>query len=72
MEQYNESPYINVGTAKPVTKTAEQKTIESLEQAIKELNSRIDTQYKVVDKLVKDVRKIKDHISELAGRISRG
>ena len=40
-----------------------------LERKIIELNERITTQYKVIDKLVRDVKRLKDQISELAGRI---
>jgi uncharacterized protein YifE (UPF0438 family) len=43
-----------------------------LERQIIELNDRITTQYKVIDKLVRDVKRLKDQISELAGRIPRG
>ena len=39
---------------------------------IAELNERITTQYKVIDKLVRDVKRLKDQISELAGRLPRG
>lgn len=45
---------------------------KELESKIKDLNARIDSQYKVIDKLVRDVKRLKDQISELAGRISRG
>lgn len=57
---------------KPNVKTPEAKKQDSVEANIKELTSRIDTQYKVIDKLVRDVKRLKDQISELAGRISRG
>ena len=40
-----------------------------LERKIVELNERITTQYKVIDKLVRDVKRLKDQVSELAGRI---
>jgi peptidoglycan hydrolase CwlO-like protein len=53
-------------------KSAEVKRHESLETSIKELNERINSQYKVIDKLVRDMKRIKDQISELAGRIPRG
>lgn len=43
-----------------------------LERQILELNERITTQYKVIDKLVRDVKRIKDQISEIAGRLPRG
>lgn len=53
-------------------KSAEVKHQESLEASIKELNERITSQNKIIDKLVRDMKRIKDQISELAGRISRG
>jgi len=72
MDQYKTSDTIDTGTVKPVTKTPEQKTIESLQVSIKELNARIDTQYKLVDKLVRDIKRIKDQISVIAGKLPRG
>jgi peptidoglycan hydrolase CwlO-like protein len=57
---------------KPNVKTPEAKKQASVEASIKELNERITTQYKVIDKLVRDMKRVKDQISELAGRIPRG
>ena len=45
---------------------------KALERQILEINERITIQYKVIDKLVRDVKRIKDQISELAGRLPRG
>ena len=70
MEQYKDTGTVDI--VKPTTKTQEQKTIETHEVTIKELTARVDSQYKVIDKLVRDVRKMKDQISELAGKIPRG
>lgn len=53
-------------------KTAEAKRQDSVEASIKELNERINTQYKLLDKAIRDIKRIKDQISELAGRIKRG
>ena len=54
------------------TKDKHEKKEEELEQKIVELNARIDTQYKLVDKLVRDVKRIKDQISVIAGKLPRG
>ena len=42
-----------------------------LSRKLAELNERITTQYKIVDKLVRDIKRIKDQISEIAGRLPR-
>ena len=58
----------------PVSKTKDPHTIKEaeLERKLSELNERINTQYKIVDKLVRDIKRIKDQISEIAGRLPRG
>ena len=53
-------------------KTPEAKKQSSLEDGIKDLNKRIDSQYKLLDKAIRDIKRIKDQISELAGKIPRG
>lgn len=66
--------YSQPGGAAPVLKTKDKhdKKEEEIEQKIAELNARIDTQYKLVDKLVRDVKRIKDQISVIAGKLPRG
>jgi septal ring factor EnvC (AmiA/AmiB activator) len=68
-DQYKQS---GPAVIKANVKSAEVKRQESVEASIKELNERITTQYKLIDKLVRDMKRIKDQISELAGRIPRG
>ena len=68
-DQYKQS---GPSVIKANVKSAEVKRQESVEASIKELNERITTQYKLIDKLVRDMKRIKDQISELAGRIPRG
>lgn len=67
-EQYKQS-----GQAALIkTKHPQDKTNSDFESQISSLKERIDTQYKVIDKLTRDVKRMKDQISDLAGRIPRG
>ena len=68
MSQYKESG--ESANIKP--KDPQDKKNSDFEAQISQLNERINSQYKVIDKLVRDVKKMKDQISELAGRIPRG
>lgn len=54
------------------TKDKHEEKEQELELKIAELNARIDTQYKFIDKLVRDVKRIKDQISVIAGKLPRG
>ena len=68
-EQYKQN---GPAVIKANVKSAETKRQESVEASIKELNERINTQYKLLDKAIRDIKRIKDQISDLAGRIKRG
>jgi hypothetical protein len=54
------------------TRDPQDKKNSDFEAQISTLKERIDSQYKVIDKLVRDVKRMKDQISELAGKIPRG
>lgn len=66
--------YNNPESAPVVLKVKDkhEKKEDELTQKIAELNARIDSQYKVVDKLVRDMKRIKDQISVIAGKLPRG
>ena len=74
LAENNSEQYQSVGgvAAAPTTKDKHDKKEQELEQKIADLNARIDTQYKLVDKLVRDVKRIKDQISVIAGKLPRG
>ena len=66
--------YNNPESAAVVLKVKDkhEKKEDELAQQIVELNARIEAQYKIVDKLVRDMKRIKDQISVIAGKLPRG
>jgi peptidoglycan hydrolase CwlO-like protein len=67
-EQYKQSGEV----ALIKSKDPQDKKNSDFEAQISSLKERIDTQYKVIDKLTRDVKRMKDQISDLAGKIPRG
>jgi flagellin-like hook-associated protein FlgL len=74
INEANQDQYTQTGGVATVLKTKDKsdKKADDLEIKITELHNRIDTQYKLLDKLVRDVKRIKDQISVIAGKLPRG
>ena len=74
INEANQDQYTQPGGEATVLKTKDKsdKKADDLEIKITELHNRIDTQYKLLDKLVRDVKRIKDQISVIAGKLPRG
>jgi len=73
LNEENQEQYKHSGTPTVVqVKSLQEKKNDDIDLHIRQLNDRIDSQYKVIDKLVRDMKRIKDQISEIAGRLPRG
>jgi flagellin-like hook-associated protein FlgL len=74
INEANQDQYTQTSGVATVLKTKDKsdKKADDLEIKITELHNRIDTQYKLLDKLVRDVKRIKDQISVIAGKLPRG
>lgn len=73
LSEDNKQQYTTAGESAHVrTKDPQDKKNSDFESQISLLKGRIDTQYQVIDKLTRDVKRMKDQISELAGKITRG
>jgi phage shock protein A len=67
-EQYNPDDE----PIKPKKLLVKEKLIVDLESTIKQLQAANDTNTKIIKKMERDITRLKDQISELAGKISRG
>jgi hypothetical protein len=67
-DQYNpsEEPIL------PNRMAVKEKMVVDLESMIKNLQAANETNVKIIDKMRRDITRLKDQISELAGKITRG
>jgi predicted RNase H-like nuclease (RuvC/YqgF family) len=56
----------------PKKMAVKEKMIVDLESMIKNLQAANDANVKIIDKMRRDIIRLKDQISELAGKINRG
>jgi hypothetical protein len=57
---------------KPKKLAIKEKIVVDLESMIKNLQAANETNTKIIKKMERDIVRLKDQISELAGRVSRG
>jgi predicted RNase H-like nuclease (RuvC/YqgF family) len=57
---------------KPNRMTVKEKMVVDLESMVRNLQAENDRNIKTIDKMRRDITRLKDQISELAGRINRG
>jgi predicted RNase H-like nuclease (RuvC/YqgF family) len=56
----------------PNRMTVKEKMVVDLESMVKNLQAANESNVKIIDKMRKDITRLKDQISELAGKITRG
>ena len=56
----------------PNRMAVKEKMVVDLESMVKNLQAANDANAKVIDKMRRDITRLKDQISELAGKITRG
>ena len=67
-DQYNPSD----NPIAPNRKAVKEKMVVDLESMVKNLQAASDANAKIIDKMRRDITRLKDQISELAGKITRG
>lgn len=56
----------------PNRMAVKEKMVVDLESMVKNLQAANDANVKIIDKMRRDITRLKDQISELAGKITRG
>lgn len=56
----------------PNRMSVKEKMVVDLESMVKNLQAANESNVKIIDKMRKDITRLKDQISELAGKITRG